>query len=213
MNIQDARGNERSVSKRGRPRLLTEEQVARAAMRLARVSNLEDISMRSLAQALGVPVMTLYSYVANKEALNELVSNHVLQAVSIPNRESGSWEERLRQLERAARRAVAQYPGVKINQRGGVPSEAARLTSGVLSILEDGGFAPGQARLAFAALFTFMIGQIEIDHNRATTILAATLESVTQPIEVSRDEAFEFALSVLIEGFKGLLGQEDPAPS
>src|SRR5579862_2231836 len=89
-----------SSSKRGRPRLLTEEIVVQAAMQLARASHLEDVSMRALAQELGVPVMTLYSYVPNKEALNELVSDYVLRGVSIPGPDQGSWEERLRQLER-----------------------------------------------------------------------------------------------------------------
>jgi TetR/AcrR family transcriptional regulator, tetracycline repressor protein len=187
--------------------------VVEAAMRLARDSHLEDVSMRALAKDLGVPVMTLYSYVPNKEALNELVSDHVLRAVRVPDPDTGSWEERLRRLERDARHAMAQYPGVKFSQRGGVPPEAARLTGGVLSILKDGGFTPAQARRAFAALFTLMIGQIEIDvvhHENAA--MAATMESVTESIDLSPDDAFEFALNALIEGLKVLLTEGHPGP-
>ena len=40
--------------------------------------------MRTLAQELGVPVMTIYNYVANKDALYELVLNHVLRSIRVP---------------------------------------------------------------------------------------------------------------------------------
>ena len=62
--------------------------------------------MRALAQELGVPVMTIYNYVPNKDALYELVMNSVLRQVRVPPPEDGAWEERLKQLERDARSAL-----------------------------------------------------------------------------------------------------------
>ena len=38
-------------------------------MHLASSVRLENVSMRALAHELGVPVMTIYNYVANKDAL------------------------------------------------------------------------------------------------------------------------------------------------
>jgi len=182
--------------------LLTEEQIVEAAMRLARAGHLEDVSMRSLAQELGVPVMTIYNYVPNKEALYELVSDHVLRPVRIPPPEEGPWEERLWQLERDARQAMRKYPGVNFHQRGGVSPEAARLTDGVMSILASAGFDPTAARLAFATLFTFMIGQIELDCFEEDSSTAATVESVTGATNLSPDEVFEFGFAAVIEGLK-----------
>lgn len=65
--------------RRGRPPSLTQEQVVEAALTLTDRSCLEDVSMRSLAGELGVPVMTVYNYVASKEVLNGLVIDHVLR--------------------------------------------------------------------------------------------------------------------------------------
>ncbi|HUC37091.1 MAG TPA: TetR/AcrR family transcriptional regulator C-terminal domain-containing protein [Acidimicrobiales bacterium] len=200
-------------AQRGRPRSLTEEGIVKAALKLTASSHLEDVSMRALAQELGVPVMTIYSYVPNREAFYELVTDHVLRTVAVPGPSEGSWEERLLQLERDARAAMRKYPGVKFNRRGGISPEAARLTNGVLSILEDAGFGRAEARLAFASLFTLMVGQIEIDSYDESAASTAVIESVTQTTNDSSDVAFEFALNAVIEGLKILLNPKPPAKS
>jgi AcrR family transcriptional regulator len=111
----EAAGSSDTRSRRGRPRSLTEEQIIGAAVRLARTARLENVTMRALADELGVPVMTIYNYVANKDALHEQVVNHVLSAVRVPDQNEGTWEERLKQLERNARNArdaMGELPGL-----------------------------------------------------------------------------------------------------
>jgi AcrR family transcriptional regulator len=103
-------------SKRGGPRTLTEAQIVEA-VRLAASVRLENASMRGLADELGVPVMTIYNDVANKDALHELVMDSVLARVKGPGPDDGTWEERLRLLEREARTALAHLPGVSIDRR------------------------------------------------------------------------------------------------
>lgn len=119
--------------------------------------------MRALAKELGVPVMTVYNYVPSKDALHELVVNHILRAVRVPSPDQGSWEERMRQLQMDARRAMSRYPGVSLSRAGGQAVEAVRLAEGVMSILRSGGFDPDDAALIFATLYTFVLGQIEVD--------------------------------------------------
>jgi AcrR family transcriptional regulator len=46
--------------------------------------------MRALARELGVPPMTIYNYVASKEALRELVVNQILREIRIPDVDEGS---------------------------------------------------------------------------------------------------------------------------
>src|SRR6185295_5033462 len=125
-------------AKRGRPPSLTEEQIVEAALRLARSVRLESISMRSLAGELGVPVMTIYNYVPNKEALHDLVASAVLRDVRVPTPEEGTWEERLKQLERDARSALADFRGLSLDRVDS--TESARLAEGVMSILASAGF-------------------------------------------------------------------------
>jgi AcrR family transcriptional regulator len=188
---------------------LTEEQIVEAALGLAASVRLENVSMRTLAQALGVPVMTIYNYVANKDALYELVVNHVLGSVRVPTPEEGTWEDRLKQLERDARSALSAFPGLSFDRRNS--GEGLRLADGVMSILASAGFDPTDAALAFAALFTFMIGQIDVDVDVAQTgAAAAAVQSAASATSLSRHDVFEFGFDALIEGLKLRLGRQPP---
>ena len=191
---------EPGIRPRGRPRSLTTEQIVEAALKLTDESSLDDVSMRSLANELGVPVMTIYNYVASKEALNELVVDHALRPVEVPPPEAGSWEERMRQLQRGARRAMHQHPGLSFSRHGSSSREAMRLAEGAMSILHAGGFAPDEASTAFATLFTFMLGQIELDVLSDSMGGEATFEGVTSAADRSRDELFEIGLDTVIAG-------------
>lgn len=190
----------------GRPRSLTTEQIVEAALKLTDESSLDDVSMRSLANELGVPVMTIYNYVASKEALNELVVDHALRPVEVPPPEAGSWEERMRQLQRGARRAMHQHPGLSFSRHGSSSREAMRLAEGAMSILHAGGFAPDEASTAFATLFTFMLGQIELDVLSDSMGGEATFEGVTSAADRSRDELFEIGLDTVIAGINLSVG-------
>ncbi|HLM18265.1 MAG TPA: TetR/AcrR family transcriptional regulator C-terminal domain-containing protein [Acidimicrobiia bacterium] len=173
-----------------------------AAVHLASSVRLDNVSMRALAKELGVPVMTIYNYVPNKDALHELVVDHVLRSVAVPGPEEGTWEERLKQLERDARRALGAIPGLSLGQ--GDSAEGARLADGVMSILASAGFTPTQASLAFAALFTFMIGQIDVDVEIAEIggPAAVAVLSAAAVTEMTPDEIFEFGFDAVIEGLK-----------
>jgi len=200
---------------RGRPPSLTESEVVSAALRLTRDVGFDNLSMRALARELGVPPMTIYHYVSNKEALQELVVNHILRQIRVPGPDEGTWEERLRQLEREARRVFADHPGVS-TQLGDVGSaEGTRLAEGVLAILHDGGFGPEAAVLCFATLYTFMTGQIDLDAMPDAIVSGSpkrTLEGVTHSSHFSPDELFEFGFDAVIEGLKVKLLQTKKGP-
>jgi TetR/AcrR family transcriptional regulator, tetracycline repressor protein len=190
---------------------LTEKQIVESALHLATSMRLEDVSMRALAQELGVPVMTIYNYVPSKDALYELVVDHVLRPVRVPAPDEGTWEERLKQLERDARSALASFPGLSFDRRGS--AEGTRLAEGVMSILASAGFTSTEASLAFATLFTFMVGQLDIDLDVAGVggPAAAAVQSAAQVTKLSHDEIFEFGFDAVIEGLKLKLGGRSKA--
>jgi AcrR family transcriptional regulator len=183
-----------------------------AALKLSGESPLDDLSMRALAGELGVPVMTLYNYLPSKGALQVLVVDHVLRPVRVPTADEGAWDERMRQLERDARRAVTTYPGLSLSRHAIGSTEAARLTEGVLSILADGGFSDAEAALAFAALYAITLGQIEIEAIAAAGggHVEASLETATLSTPLSREELFDFGLDAVIEGLKATLAKKPP---
>lgn len=192
--------------RRGRPSSLTHEQIVEAALRLVADRRFDDVSMREIASELNVPVMTLYNYVASKDELSVLIVDHILRPVKIPPEDAGSWHERIRTLERDARRAMAKHRGVSI--RNGVRSEeASRLADGVVAILSESGFTHEEATRAFAVLYTFMLGQVEIDAFFGSTHAGGepTFENVTGAEQPTRDELFEFGFDVVLAGIEAVL--------
>jgi AcrR family transcriptional regulator len=196
------------VPRRGRPPSLTREQIVEAALKLTDESCLEEVSMRSLASELGVPVMTVYNYIASKEVLNELVVDHVLRSVEVPPLDAGAWDVRMRELQRDARRAMRQHPGLSFSRHGSSSREAMRLADGAMSILRSGGFDSDKAARAFATLFTFVLGQIELDVLVDSTggQGEATFDGMTTAANLSRDELFDIGLDAVIAGIKITMG-------
>ena len=196
--------------RRGRPSSLTHEQIVEAVLRLIGDRRLDDVSMREIARELNVPVMTLYNYVANKDELSVLIVDHILRPVRVPAEDEGTWRERILKLERDARQAMAKHRGVSI--RNGVRStEAMRLADGVLSILTTSGFSQEEATRAFAVLYTFMLGQIEVDAFFGSTQGRGepTFENVTDGDQPTRDELFEFGFDVVLAGLEAVLRADD----
>ena len=97
--------NPPAPSTRGPKQRLTLELVVEEAMGLATESGVEGLSMRSLAQRLGVGAMSLYTYVPGREELFELMIDRAwaTRACADPAR---PWRE---QLEFHAREAWAMY--------------------------------------------------------------------------------------------------------
>lgn len=197
---------------RGRPPSLSEDDIVTAALRLTREVGLENLSMRALARALGVPPMTIYHYVTNKGSLHALVVDHILRDIAVPEADEASWEVRLIRLLTCARRVFAEHPGVSSRLGDPGTTEGTRLAKGVLAIFAEGGFSPDAAVICFATLFTFMTGQIDLDAMADAIVSRAptsTLEGVTRSTRFSRDELFESGCHAVIEGLKQTLLLED----
>src|SRR3712207_5449285 len=99
------------MAERGEPRrpLLNREQVLRAAVALADEDGIDSVSMRALAQDLGVVPMALYEHVARKdELLNGMVALGIGELDRPP--EEPGWKTGLRHRVLAARRAVLRRP-------------------------------------------------------------------------------------------------------
>lgn len=201
--VMPAKGHARP----GRPNSLTHDQIIESALGLVGSRRLEDVSMREIAADLDVSVMTLYNYVANKDELNTLAVDHILRTVEIPGHDTGTWQDRMRQLQRNARSAMAHYRGVSL-RNGPQSTEAARLADGVLSILATAGYGKADAARAFTVVYTFMLGQVEVDAFTDPTSdrREATLEAVTPQTDTTTDDLFEFGFNVVLGGLEAALG-------
>jgi AcrR family transcriptional regulator len=88
------------ATRRGpRPRH-TVGEIARAAIAMADRSGLSALSMRRLADDLGVTAMSLYTYVPGKAELLDVMLDAVYGETARPDDVPGGWRERLRLIAR-----------------------------------------------------------------------------------------------------------------
>jgi AcrR family transcriptional regulator len=79
---------------------LSVERIARAAIEIADAAGLAALSIRRVAEQLGVGTMSLYTYVAGKAELLDVMLDTVLGEVSVPDEATAGWRARLERLAR-----------------------------------------------------------------------------------------------------------------
>ncbi|WP_158614064.1 TetR/AcrR family transcriptional regulator [Cellulomonas sp. PhB143] len=89
----------------------TPDEIAAAAVALADDGGLAALSMRRLAQALGLGTMSLYTYVQNKDDLVDLAVDRAFARTYPEGRAAGaSWDERLRAVGRENWTLLLRHP-------------------------------------------------------------------------------------------------------
>ena len=94
--------------------LITRDELAETAVRIADTEGFDALSMRRLAQDLGVGTMSLYHYVRNKDELLSLVIDAVLGELVLPPGESlpDHWRPALTVLAQRSHDTLRRHPWV-----------------------------------------------------------------------------------------------------
>jgi AcrR family transcriptional regulator len=93
--ISDIVGDEATSRPRGRPSKIGLNDVIRTALRIADGEGLAAVSMRRLADELGVGPTTLYNHVASKADLVAKLRAAVLQPLEVNIRGNGRWQDKI----------------------------------------------------------------------------------------------------------------------
>jgi TetR/AcrR family transcriptional regulator, tetracycline repressor protein len=226
----------RSVPRRhGTPRpQLSREVVVDAALQVLDAEGGEALTMRRVADQIGVSASSLYGYVDNKEELVQLVLDRIFQEIEIPPT-GGNWQETVKDLGRAMLAMYRRHRGVAALTLGrvavtpgmlpiaerllaelraaGMPDQVAAFV-GDLGGLYVGAIAyeldvtpvagPGAAE--FIAQFTAWMRSLPADRFPNTVALAGTLTAGTA------DERFEWGLDVIVRGLATYL-KDPPDPA
>jgi AcrR family transcriptional regulator len=142
------------------PTGLTVERIVDAAIDLIREEGFVAVSMRRLADRLGVGAMTLYGYVSTKEEVLGAVADRFLSEVALPAGEALPWEEQVKEVLRSVRRVLTRHPELAdIVARQHTNAIAAyRGAEVTLSALQRAGLSDEDAISAFIALLSFTVG-------------------------------------------------------
>ncbi len=146
-----------------RPRTpLSRERVLDAAIAIADSGGLEALSMRRLAQALGVEAMSLYNHVANKAEIVAGIADRVLEVIELPVG-PGEWESSIRAFAISAHDAFVRHPWacevvMSSPPPSTVPNARMRAMEWLLGRLREAGFPPALAYHAYHALDSHILG-------------------------------------------------------
>jgi AcrR family transcriptional regulator len=207
---------------------LTLDAVVDAALAIVNEDGLESLSMRKLGARLGVEAMTLYYYVANKEALlDRLVERVLARAIDPPIAPDAGWREQLEQFARRYRAALLERPNLiaLIAVRPARSPEALGRLAAAGAALMKAGFSLEEGFHIGNAIAMLVIGAALAEIGSSSPSLPAAEVTkdrsgfaalmADQTARVHDHEAiFDFALESLLNGvaLKLVLGRRERAP-
>jgi AcrR family transcriptional regulator len=137
-------------------------KILQAAVEIADERGLAAVSMRSVAQRVGVSAMALYPHISNKEALLDGMVD-VLLAEQLPlldrTREI-QWWDRLVVIAQGIRALAARHPSAfsLLLSRPSITPDALKATDAVYQALVDAGIPEPQVPRIERLLSTFVLG-------------------------------------------------------
>lgn len=204
---------------------LSRERILRTAVRLADKSGLDSLSMRKLAQALGVEAMSLYNHVGNKDDVLDGMADLVVSEIEVPEI-GGEWQQALRKRAISAHAVLRRHAWspLLIASRINVGPAMLRYINATLGCLREAGFSYELADRAWNALdshiYGFTLLELNFPLERTEFVSAAQqfipllprqqfpyMHDLTQLVIDGKHQgvqSFEFGLDLLLDGLANL---------
>jgi AcrR family transcriptional regulator len=202
---------------------LNRERILAAAIALADEAGIESLSMRNLAQEVGVEAMSLYYYVANKGELLGGMLDIVFSEMELPSDE-GDWRAAMRASAISAHHVLLAHPwACQLLASPNSPSQARlRWMNGILGQLREAGFSPEMTHHAYHALDSHIVGftlwvlpYLQIAKEQPNLVqefmaqpLLAELPHLAEHVEVHMSDRaadtseFDFGLDLILAGLE-----------
>jgi AcrR family transcriptional regulator len=145
----------------------TREAILDAALDLADERGLAAVSMRAVAQRVGVSAMALYPYIGSKDALLDGLVDRMLASLLPFGGTEGDWSDRLRRGGRAARALARRHPSAftLLLARPSVTPDAVRVVDALYALLLEAGVPPREVPRLERLLSTFVLGYASTEVN------------------------------------------------
>jgi AcrR family transcriptional regulator len=192
----------------GRPDPLTQSRVIDAAVAIVERVGFDRLTMRALADELGVTTMATYHYVSNKEQLLDLVADALL-AIDPPAVGDVPWdvELRLRAFDTYDRLVRYQGLGSFLLDRPLSPDMRKAYARGA-ETFRRAGLDEREAHLAHHAYRTFMIGVVAT-HEHFVAPRARSDSASARSLRGSGRELLEYGIDLLVDGIRAQLRDHD----
>jgi AcrR family transcriptional regulator len=208
---------------------LTRDRILHAAIELADQGGVESLSMRRLADQLGVVPMALYRHIANKDEMLSGMVDVVVGEIDPPDTESG-WKPAIRRRILSARRALLRHRWASqvIESRTTPTPAVIDYMDQMIGLFRRGGFSIDLTHHALHAMGSRLLGfsqelfddTADTEPEEADEVYRAMAErypNIGELVEsVMHDQAsvigggcddqfeFEFALDLMLDGLERL---------
>jgi AcrR family transcriptional regulator len=216
------------MSRSGRPRVhthLSRESIARAGLEVVDRDGLEALSLRAVADALGVGTMTLYAHTPDRQALERDIVGLLLNEVDTGEVPGEAWDDSLRRVAGSLRQMTLRHPrafplvAAAPVFESPVLEYAARIRTlhARQDISQETFVGMWSVCDAFLTGFMVMLAQAAIRSEEATSALASTSPDAGEGRELAAalndalsEDAFRRDLEVVLAGLRasGLSGSE-----
>ncbi len=212
---------------------LDQERVVQAALGLLDEAGYDRLTMRSLADRLGIKAASLYWHIRSKQDLLSLMADEICAPMHAPD-PALPWQRRLEALGRGYRQVLLGHRDAARVLAAAIPSGSniLRLTEMVLRILLDAGFAPTDAAYAGSLLNDYVVMFVSeetrpVDAQTDSTVSGspsassnwfAALPPGEYPslvaladhlMQFDSDERFQFGTDIIISGLEDRLAKRN----
>ncbi|NEQ47195.1 MAG: TetR/AcrR family transcriptional regulator [Leptolyngbya sp. SIOISBB] len=204
---------------------LSRDRILQVALQRADAEGLEALSMRKLAQDLGVKAMSLYNHVANKDDIIDGMVDRVVSEIELPSL-AVDWQTAMRQRATSAHAVLLQHPWatMAMMSRVNVGPAMLRYVEATLACLVEAGFSYPLADYVWNAIdshiygFTLQALNFPFEADEYATVAKdyvamippaqyPYLNQLTHHVIEGRHDGlhdFEFGLNILLDGLETL---------
>ena len=138
---------------------LSRDRVLAGAIKVADAGGIGALTIRSLAQELGVKPMSVYHYVTNKDEIIDSIVDLVYSEIDLPV-PGGDWRTEMRRRANSARRVLAGHPWATalLQSRLNPGPATLRHHNAFIATLRTAGFSVELTAHAFALIDSYVFG-------------------------------------------------------
>jgi AcrR family transcriptional regulator len=185
---------------------------------------LRELSMKAVADVLGVSPQALYRHVRDREALEVLVGEHLTARLELPDDVGQTWTDYLVELGQRMRQALLPHPGLGsyLRRLGTASAGSLRIIDRCDQVLVARGLRPVDAFMAGGTVANFTIGYVEHEGTAAITIdtrerfaraveaigpdrLPVLTQAVAEYRQLGVESYFDWSLRALVRGIAAQL--------
>lgn len=217
---------------------ISEDKILEASWELLGEQGIEKLSMRRLADRLGIQAPSLYWYFKSKQSLYQCLANQVSKIILEELHSEGDWKEQLTELAVTVRSVLSRYPCSTQIMMMTLPHEPdiIRFTNRMLLCVESTPLKQEQKVQVVTTLINYVYFFVLDDYQHQLNISAILKDNETLPGEelihlldsmnekeaglfrrmftsglfelMGTDKAFEFGLKVILLGIEQVIKEQ-----